>query len=162
MNKTHSLPHSYIRYPGLAFLHSKAPVQAMRASRLPWPLLPIAKPRTITHSRRLQRTNNPQLRRSSTTTTPYERWNDIPTIAERLRSTPTLTPNSSPGSSDGDDSASKPAADQAKTEAAEDEIEVRGWIRSIRKQKRVVFAAIGDGSTIDSLQAVLRPEDGEG
>ena len=38
-------------------------------------------------------------------------------------------------------------------------ITVNGWVRSVRKQKRVAFAAISDGSTIDSLQAVLKPED---
>jgi len=31
-------------------------------------------------------------------------------------------------------------------------------VRSVRKQKRVAFAAIGDGSTTGSLQAVLKPE----
>jgi len=37
-------------------------------------------------------------------------------------------------------------------------ITVNGFVRSIRKQKRVAFAAIGDGSTLESLQAVLSPE----
>lgn len=37
-------------------------------------------------------------------------------------------------------------------------VTVNGYVRSIRKQKRVAFAAIGDGSTIESLQAVLKPE----
>ncbi|KAI9673761.1 MAG: asparaginyl-tRNA synthetase [Trizodia sp. TS-e1964] len=32
------------------------------------------------------------------------------------------------------------------------------FIRSVRKQKRVAFAAVGDGSTIQSLQAILTPE----
>ena len=36
---------------------------------------------------------------------------------------------------------------------------VTGWIRSVRKQKRVAFAAVGDGSTVDVLQAVIKPED---
>jgi asparaginyl-tRNA synthetase len=35
---------------------------------------------------------------------------------------------------------------------------VDGFVRSIRKQKRVAFATIGDGSTISALQAVLTPE----
>ena len=39
------------------------------------------------------------------------------------------------------------------------ELVVNGWVKSIRKQKRVAFAAIGDGSTIHPLQAVfLKPE----
>jgi asparaginyl-tRNA synthetase len=36
--------------------------------------------------------------------------------------------------------------------------EVKGWVRSVRKQKKIAFAALGDGSTLDSLQAVLKPE----
>lgn len=36
---------------------------------------------------------------------------------------------------------------------------VQGWVRSVRKQKRIAFAAISDGSTTESLQAVLTPED---
>lgn len=36
--------------------------------------------------------------------------------------------------------------------------EVTGWVRSVRKQKKIAFAALGDGSTLDSLQAVLKPE----
>ena len=40
-----------------------------------------------------------------------------------------------------------------------EDISVTGWVKSVRKQKRVAFAAVSDGSTIDSLQAVLKPED---
>ncbi|CAK3970235.1 asparaginyl-tRNA synthetase [Lecanosticta acicola] len=43
-----------------------------------------------------------------------------------------------------------------------DRVAVQGWVRSVRKQKRIAFAALGDGSTINSLQAVLRPEDAAG
>lgn len=47
--------------------------------------------------------------------------------------------------------------------AADGEVlSLRGWVRSIRRQKRVAFAAIGDGSTPDPLQAVLKPEDVDG
>lgn len=42
--------------------------------------------------------------------------------------------------------------------SSDQEVQVNGWIRSVRKQKRIAFAALGDGSTIDSLQAVLKPE----
>jgi len=38
------------------------------------------------------------------------------------------------------------------------EVEVSGWVRSVRKQKRIAFAALGDGSVLDPLQAVLKPE----
>lgn len=43
-------------------------------------------------------------------------------------------------------------------DASSDQVEVNGWVRSVRKQKRIAFAALGDGSTIDSIQAVLKPE----
>lgn len=38
------------------------------------------------------------------------------------------------------------------------EIEVEGYVRSIRKYKRIAFAALGDGSTTIPVQAVLQPE----
>lgn len=37
-------------------------------------------------------------------------------------------------------------------------VEANGWVRSVRKQKKVAFAAIGDGSTLEPLQAVMKPE----
>lgn len=39
--------------------------------------------------------------------------------------------------------------------------EVNGWVRSLRKQKKIAFAALGDGSTLEPLQAVLKPEQTE-
>jgi len=36
------------------------------------------------------------------------------------------------------------------------EVTVRGWIKSVRAHKNVSFAAISDGSTGDSLQAVFK------
>lgn len=39
------------------------------------------------------------------------------------------------------------------------DVDVYGWVRSLRKQKKIAFAALGDGSTLDPLQAVLKPED---
>ncbi|KAI9929213.1 hypothetical protein ASPWEDRAFT_36800 [Aspergillus wentii DTO 134E9] len=39
----------------------------------------------------------------------------------------------------------------------EQEIKVQGFIRSVRKQKRFAFAEISDGSTIEPLQAILKP-----
>ena len=38
------------------------------------------------------------------------------------------------------------------------EIEVDGYVRTIRKQKRIAFAAVGDGSSLQPVQAVLTPE----
>ncbi|KAK5172723.1 asparaginyl-tRNA synthetase [Saxophila tyrrhenica] len=40
-----------------------------------------------------------------------------------------------------------------------DTVSATGWVRSVRKQKRIAFAAVGDGSTTEALQAVLKPED---
>jgi asparaginyl-tRNA synthetase len=37
------------------------------------------------------------------------------------------------------------------------EIKINGFIRSVRKQKRVAFAEISDGSTVEPLQAILKP-----
>lgn len=39
------------------------------------------------------------------------------------------------------------------------DINVYGWVRSLRKQKKIAFVALGDGSTVEPLQAVLKPED---
>ncbi|KAH8693021.1 hypothetical protein BGW36DRAFT_325622 [Talaromyces proteolyticus] len=38
------------------------------------------------------------------------------------------------------------------------EVNVSGLIRSVRKQKRFAFAEISDGSTVQSLQAILTPD----
>lgn len=37
-------------------------------------------------------------------------------------------------------------------------VTLNGFVRSVRKQKRVAFAAIGDGTSVDAVQAVLTPE----
>lgn len=37
------------------------------------------------------------------------------------------------------------------------EIKVNGFIRSVRKQKRFAFAEITDGSTVEPVQAFLKP-----
>ncbi|KAF9731442.1 hypothetical protein PMIN06_000455 [Paraphaeosphaeria minitans] len=39
---------------------------------------------------------------------------------------------------------------------------LNGFVRSVRKQKRVAFAAIGDGSSLTTVQAVLTPEQADG
>lgn len=39
------------------------------------------------------------------------------------------------------------------------EVSVQGWTRAVRKQKRIAFASVGDGSTPAAVQAVLKPED---
>lgn len=38
------------------------------------------------------------------------------------------------------------------------QIEVNGYVRTIRKQKRIAFAAVGDGSSLQPVQAVLTPD----
>jgi asparaginyl-tRNA synthetase len=37
-------------------------------------------------------------------------------------------------------------------------VTITGFVKSLRRQKRVAFAAISDGSSPDGLQAVLEPE----
>lgn len=37
------------------------------------------------------------------------------------------------------------------------EIKLNGFIRSVRKQKRFAFAQISDGSTVEPVQAFLKP-----
>lgn len=44
-------------------------------------------------------------------------------------------------------------------QAEADDVDVYGWVRSLRRQKKIAFAAIGDGSTLEPLQAVLKPQD---
>ncbi|PWO25984.1 AsnS, Aspartyl asparaginyl-tRNA synthetase, partial [Pyrenophora tritici-repentis] len=39
---------------------------------------------------------------------------------------------------------------------------INGYVRTVRKQKRIAFAAIGDGSTLQTVQAVLDPSLAEG
>ncbi|KAK5002029.1 asparaginyl-tRNA synthetase, partial [Cryomyces antarcticus] len=50
----------------------------------------------------------------------------------------------------------------ASTTYKDQPIRVDGFVRTVRKQKRVAFAAIGDGSSLEPLQAVLKPEQAEG
>ena len=40
-------------------------------------------------------------------------------------------------------------------------LSVTGHIKSVRKQKRVAFAAVNDGSCPEGLQAVLSPDDAQ-
>jgi asparaginyl-tRNA synthetase len=44
------------------------------------------------------------------------------------------------------------------TDESTPNIEVNGYVRTIRKQKRIAFAAVGDGSSLKSVQAVLTPD----
>lgn len=41
-------------------------------------------------------------------------------------------------------------------------VTVAGSIRTVRKQKHLSFVELGDGSTVQSLQAVLEPSQAEG
>ena len=43
-----------------------------------------------------------------------------------------------------------------------DEVVINGYIQSIRNQKQRSFAAIGDGSSMQTLQALLTPEQAKG
>lgn len=41
-------------------------------------------------------------------------------------------------------------------------VSVDGWVRSVRKQKRIAFAAVGDGSSLAPVQVVMSPEQAAG
>lgn len=56
------------------------------------------------------------------------------------------------GDDDDDDGGSRPRTYENQ------EITLKGFVRSVRKQKRFAFAEISDGSTVKSLQAILTPE----
>lgn len=57
-------------------------------------------------------------------------------------------------------SAHSPPARQPPPDGAT--LAVNGYVRTVRKQKRIAFAAIGDGSTLRTVQAVLPPQLAEG
>jgi asparaginyl-tRNA synthetase len=42
------------------------------------------------------------------------------------------------------------------------DLTLNGFVRTVRKQKRVAFAAIGDGSSMQTAQAILTPEQADG
>jgi aspartyl/asparaginyl-tRNA synthetase len=42
--------------------------------------------------------------------------------------------------------------------SSDSDVTLNGFVRTIRKQKRVAFAAIGDGTSLEAVQAVLTPE----
>jgi asparaginyl-tRNA synthetase len=65
-------------------------------------------------------------------------------IAELLRPSPSQLLSARPSPSDGQS------------------LTVNGYVRTVRKQKRIAFAAIGDGSTLQTVQAVLPPQLAEG
>lgn len=65
-------------------------------------------------------------------------------IADLLRSSPTEPSSLRPPPSDGET------------------LTVNGYVRTVRKQKRVAFAAIGDGSTLQTVQVVLPPQLADG
>jgi len=45
---------------------------------------------------------------------------------------------------------------------SDETLTLNGFVRSVRKQKRVAFAAIGDGSSLQTVQVVLTPEQAAG
>jgi len=40
-------------------------------------------------------------------------------------------------------------------------VTVHGFVQSVRKQKKIAFAALSDGSSLEPLQAVLQPQQAE-
>ncbi|KAK8182991.1 hypothetical protein BKA81DRAFT_325879 [Phyllosticta paracitricarpa] len=57
-----------------------------------------------------------------------------------------------------DPSSSSSLAQHSQTPVAGETVSVNGWVRSVRKQKRIAFAAVGDGSSLAPLQVVMSPE----
>lgn len=53
-------------------------------------------------------------------------------------------------------------SDVLKNTQSGDIVTVHGFVQSIRKQKKVAFAALSDGSSIEPLQVVLTPDQAEG
>ncbi|KAF1928810.1 putative asparaginyl-tRNA synthetase Slm5 [Didymella exigua CBS 183.55] len=54
---------------------------------------------------------------------------------------------------------SSPLSSTSPRSSSESEtLTVHGYVRSVRKQKRIAFAVIGDGSTLSTVQAVLSPQ----
>jgi asparaginyl-tRNA synthetase len=51
-------------------------------------------------------------------------------------------------------SAQQPASLSGETQS----LILNGFVRTVRKQKRVAFAAVGDGSSLQTVQVVLSPE----
>lgn len=41
------------------------------------------------------------------------------------------------------------------------DVSVRGWVRSVRKQKQVSFATVNDGSNLKGIQAILNEQDAQ-
>jgi len=64
-----------------------------------------------------------------------------------------------PGISSSSSSSSSSIAALLSRRAEAESVTVHGWVRSVRRQKKIAFAAIGDGSSLDSVQVVLKPED---
>jgi asparaginyl-tRNA synthetase len=81
-------------------------------------------------------------------------WRSARGNAQLLRQSRRNASNAAKGSSPRGNSIATILARDAPIENAE----VHGWVRSVRKQKKIAFAALGDGSTLDPLQAVLKPE----
>lgn len=52
---------------------------------------------------------------------------------------------------------SSPASAETKSAFDNKEVRLRGFVRSIRKQKRIAFAEISDGSTVKNVQAIFEP-----
>lgn len=51
-----------------------------------------------------------------------------------------------------------PIVDALKGNAASSRVEVHGWVRSLRRQKRVSFLELNDGSSSQTIQVVTSSE----
>jgi len=56
---------------------------------------------------------------------------------------------------------SRRLVDVLESDRDEATVTVHGFVQSVRKQKKIAFAALSDGSSLEPLQAVLQPEQAE-
>lgn len=59
-------------------------------------------------------------------------------------------------------STSQPSLPSSQAPQTGETLLLNGFVRTVRKQKRVAFAAIGDGSSLQTVQTVLTPEQANG
>ena len=57
---------------------------------------------------------------------------------------------------------SQPQSSAQQPSSSGETLTLHGFVRSVRKQKRIAFAAIGDGSSLQTVQAVLTPSQADG
>ncbi|KAF2201896.1 asparaginyl-tRNA synthetase [Delitschia confertaspora ATCC 74209] len=100
----------------------------------------------------------PSLRPSRRSATCYPHAQLPPRLWCRARQSSTYTPSTI--ASLWTQSPSAPIEEKISRDGGQ--LTINGFVRTVRKQKRVAFAAIGDGSSLQTVQAVFTPEQAEG